>query len=163
MIGELSYQGLAILAAAGVLATIVNVMAGGGGMIVLPVLMALGLPADVANGTYRLGVVTQSVAGTAALNVLHARAVAKRAVSRSLGPFLDAHGGFVAPAVPGGVRIVIIRHQPSSHGTVAETRRTCRARLGVSRITRSCSPASTTRGGSGGNPGTGSRRVSCTR
>lgn len=68
MIEELSYQGLVILAAAGVLATMVNVMAGGGGMIVLPALMALGLPADVANGTYRLGVVTQSVAGTAALN-----------------------------------------------------------------------------------------------
>ncbi len=67
MIEELSYQSLAILAAAGVLATIVNVMAGGGGMIVLPALMALGLPADVANGTYRLGVVTQSIAGTVAL------------------------------------------------------------------------------------------------
>jgi uncharacterized membrane protein YfcA len=68
MFEELSYQGLAILAAAGMLATIINVIAGGGGMIVLPALMALGLPADVANGTYRLGVVTQSIAGTAALN-----------------------------------------------------------------------------------------------
>jgi uncharacterized membrane protein YfcA len=67
MIEELSYQGLAVLAAAGVLATVVNVMAGGGGMIVLPALMALGLPADVANGTYRLSVVTQSMAGVAAL------------------------------------------------------------------------------------------------
>ena len=67
MIDELSYQGLAILAVAGVLATIVNVIAGGGGMIVLPALMALGMPADVANGTYRLGVVTQSIAGTNAL------------------------------------------------------------------------------------------------
>ena len=37
-------------------------------MIVLPALMALGLPADVANGTYRLSIVTQSIAGTAALN-----------------------------------------------------------------------------------------------
>jgi uncharacterized membrane protein YfcA len=68
MIGELSYQSLAILAAAGMLATVVNVVAGGGGMLVLPALMALGLPADVANGTYRLGVVTQSIAGTAALH-----------------------------------------------------------------------------------------------
>jgi len=67
MIEELSYESLAILAAAGVLATVVNVLAGGGGMIVLPALMALGLPADVANGTYRLGVVTQSIAGTAAM------------------------------------------------------------------------------------------------
>lgn len=68
MFEELSYEGLAVLAGAGVLATIVNVMAGGGGMIVLPALMALGLPADVANGTYRLGVVTQSIAGTAAFH-----------------------------------------------------------------------------------------------
>jgi len=67
MVGELSYQSLAVLAAAGVLATVVNVLAGGGGMIVLPALMALGLPADVANGTYRLGVVTQSITGTASL------------------------------------------------------------------------------------------------
>lgn len=67
MIEELSYQSLAVLAGAGVLATVVNVMAGGGGMIVLPALMALGLPADVANGTYRLGVVTQSIAGTTAM------------------------------------------------------------------------------------------------
>lgn len=37
-------------------------------MIVLPVLMALGLPADVANGTYRLGVVTQSISGSTALH-----------------------------------------------------------------------------------------------
>jgi uncharacterized membrane protein YfcA len=62
-----SYEGLAVIAAAGMLATVVNVIAGGGGMIVLPTLIALGLPADVANGTYRLGVVTQSFAGSAAL------------------------------------------------------------------------------------------------
>ena len=68
MVEELSYQGLAILAGAGVLATLINVIAGGGGMIVLPALMALGLPADVANGTYRLAVATQSVAGTAAFH-----------------------------------------------------------------------------------------------
>jgi hypothetical protein len=67
MVEELSFQSLAILATAGVLATVINVMAGGGGMIVLPALMALGLPADVANGTYRLGVVTQSIAGTTAM------------------------------------------------------------------------------------------------
>ena len=64
---ELSYQGLAILAAAGMLATVINVVAGGGGMIVIPALMALGLPVDIANGTYRLGVITQSVSGISAL------------------------------------------------------------------------------------------------
>ncbi len=67
MVEELSHQGLLIVAVAGMLATFINVIAGGGGMIVLPALIALGLPADIANGTYRLGVVTQSIAGTAAL------------------------------------------------------------------------------------------------
>ncbi|HWN66936.1 MAG TPA: sulfite exporter TauE/SafE family protein, partial [Haliangium sp.] len=36
---------------------------GGGSMLTLPVLMLLGLPADVANGTNRPSVVTQAVAG----------------------------------------------------------------------------------------------------
>jgi uncharacterized membrane protein YfcA len=51
------------LAAAGVASGFLNTLAGGGSMIALPVLMLLGLPADVANGTNRLSVVTQSVAG----------------------------------------------------------------------------------------------------
>ncbi|MGB5810825.1 MAG: sulfite exporter TauE/SafE family protein [Polyangiales bacterium] len=67
MAEELSIEGLVVLAIAGVFATIINVIAGGGGMIVLPALMALGLPVDIANGTYRLGVVTQSISGTTAL------------------------------------------------------------------------------------------------
>ncbi|MEM8607105.1 MAG: sulfite exporter TauE/SafE family protein [Myxococcota bacterium] len=64
---DLSIEGLAVLALAGVLATIVNVIAGGGGMIVIPALIALGMPVHIANGTYRLGVITQSLSGVAAL------------------------------------------------------------------------------------------------
>ncbi len=93
MIEELSHQGLAALAAAGVLATVVNVMAGGGGMIVLPALMALGLPADVANGTYRLGVVTQSVAGITALrreNKLHTESIVPILIPTVLGAIAGA-------------------------------------------------------------------------
>lgn len=55
-----------LLAAAGVAAGFINTMAGGGSMLTLPVLMLLGLPADVANGTNRLSVVTQSMAGVLA-------------------------------------------------------------------------------------------------
>ena len=100
MIEELSYQSLALLAAAGVLATIVNVMAGGGGMIVLPALMALGLPADVANGTYRLGVVTQSIAGTVALRregKLDTRSIVPILTPTVLGAIL---GAWLATRVP---------------------------------------------------------------
>lgn len=52
-----------LLAAAGIAAGFLNTMAGGGSMLTLPVLMLLGLPADMANGTNRLAVVTQSVSG----------------------------------------------------------------------------------------------------
>ena len=53
----------ALLAAAGIAAGFINTMAGGGSMLTLPVLMLLGLPADVANGTNRLSVVSQSLSG----------------------------------------------------------------------------------------------------
>lgn len=52
-----------LLAVAGIAAGFLNTMAGGGSMLTLPVLMLLGLPADVANGSNRLAVVTQSLSG----------------------------------------------------------------------------------------------------
>lgn len=55
--------GLTLLAVSGVAAGVINVMAGGGSMLTLPVLMLLGLPADVANGTNRLSIITQSATG----------------------------------------------------------------------------------------------------
>lgn len=54
---------LAVLVGAGVVAGFVNTFAGGGSMLTLPALMLLGLPADVANGSNRLAVVTQTLAG----------------------------------------------------------------------------------------------------
>ncbi len=50
-----------ILVAAGIVASIVNVLAGGGSFLTLPILIFLGLPATVANGTNRVGVVMQNV------------------------------------------------------------------------------------------------------
>ncbi|MGB8332726.1 MAG: sulfite exporter TauE/SafE family protein [Polyangiales bacterium] len=103
MVEELSYQSLAILAAAGMLATVVNVVAGGGGMIVLPALMALGLPADVANGTYRLGVVTQSLAGTTAMaraGKLHTQSIVPILIPTLLGATV---GALLATRVPSQV------------------------------------------------------------
>lgn len=55
----------AMVLLAGFLAGIVNTLAGSGSLITLPVLIFIGLPANVANGTNRIGVILQNiVAGT---------------------------------------------------------------------------------------------------
>lgn len=51
------------LALAGLFAGFINTLAGGGSMLSLPALMMLGMPADVANATNRVGVLLQSIAG----------------------------------------------------------------------------------------------------
>lgn len=53
-----------MLIAAGFFAGFINTIAGGGSMLTLPALMILGMPADVANGTNRVGILLQSVAGS---------------------------------------------------------------------------------------------------
>lgn len=55
----------ALLAGAGVLAGIINTLAGGGSLLTLPALIFSGLPADVANATNRVGVLLQSGVGIA--------------------------------------------------------------------------------------------------
>ena len=54
---------LAALIVSGIIAGFVNTLAGGGSILTLPALMLLGMPADVANGTNRVGVLLQSIAG----------------------------------------------------------------------------------------------------
>ena len=49
-----------LLVAAGVIASILNVIAGGGSFLTLPILIFLGLPTVVANGTNRMGVLMQN-------------------------------------------------------------------------------------------------------
>lgn len=56
-----SWIQLAALAGAGLAGGFVNTLAGGGSLLTLPALMLLGLPADVANATNRVGVVAQSL------------------------------------------------------------------------------------------------------
>ncbi len=50
---------------AGVLAGIINTLAGSGSAVTLPMLVFLGLPANVANATNRVGVIVQNLAGIA--------------------------------------------------------------------------------------------------
>ena len=52
---------LSVLAIAGLASGMLNVVAGGGSFIILPLLLFLGLPATVANATNRVGVVAQTI------------------------------------------------------------------------------------------------------
>lgn len=50
-----------LLVAAGIVASVINVLAGGGSFLTLPILIFLGLPSVVANGTNRVGVLMQNL------------------------------------------------------------------------------------------------------
>ncbi len=50
---------------AGVLAGVINTLAGSGSLVTLPMLLFLGLPANVANATNRVGVTVQNIVGIA--------------------------------------------------------------------------------------------------
>ena len=54
-----------LLILAGIAAGFVNMLAGNGSLITLPALLFIGLPANVANATNRVGVTLQNVVGTA--------------------------------------------------------------------------------------------------
>lgn len=60
---SLNITGIAALLIAGLIGGFINTLAGGGSMLTLPALMMLGMPADVANATNRVGVLLQSIAG----------------------------------------------------------------------------------------------------
>jgi uncharacterized membrane protein YfcA len=74
---------LGLLLLAGFAAGLLNVMAGGGSFLLLPVLVGLGLPANVANGTMRVGVITQSAA---AIMTFRAKGVDTHQLSMRLAP-----------------------------------------------------------------------------
>ncbi len=48
----------------GITTGIINTLAGGGSLLTLPVLIFMGLPSHVANGTNRIAIVLQSFIGT---------------------------------------------------------------------------------------------------
>ena len=52
------------LVVVGFLAGIINTLAGGGSLFTLPVLIFMGLPPTVANGTNRIAIIIQSLSGT---------------------------------------------------------------------------------------------------
>jgi len=58
---ELTVFTVSLLVCMGFVAGIINTMAGGGSNLTIPALMVMGLPADVANATNRVGVIFQSL------------------------------------------------------------------------------------------------------
>tara|TARA_B100000767_G_C19733875_1_gene522993 strand:- start:985 stop:1737 length:753 start_codon:yes stop_codon:yes gene_type:complete len=55
----------AVLIIVGMLAGVINTLAGGGSLLTLPVLIFMGLPPNVANATNRIGIAFQALIGTA--------------------------------------------------------------------------------------------------
>jgi uncharacterized protein len=58
---ELDLWQVALLIVVGIAGGFVNVLAGGGSLLTVPVMIFLGLPGPVANGTNRIGILTQSI------------------------------------------------------------------------------------------------------
>lgn len=58
---DVSLAQLLLLMAVGVIAGILNILAGGGSLLTLPVLLFLGLPAPLANGTNRIAIFFQNI------------------------------------------------------------------------------------------------------
>jgi len=56
---------VALLIAVGIAGGFVNVVAGGGSLLTVPVMVFLGLPGPVANGTNRIGILAQSIVSVA--------------------------------------------------------------------------------------------------
>lgn len=80
-----------ILFGAGLIAGTLNVVAGGGSFLTLPILMFMGLPAGVANGTNRVGILLQNVGAVWSFDrhgVLDWRYLLRAAVPATLGGLL---------------------------------------------------------------------------
>lgn len=91
----------ATLALAGLAAGVVNTLAGGGSLLTVPLLVMLGLPGPVANGTNRVGVLLGSAVATwrlASLGVSGLRDAAPLVLPSALGAVLGAYGVVQLPA-----------------------------------------------------------------
>jgi uncharacterized membrane protein YfcA len=89
-VSELVWYLYLIVIAAGFVAGFINTLAGSGSLVTLPVLIFLGLPANVANGTNRVAILLQNVVGVGSFRQQQV---------------LDLRGGLMlaAPAVVGSI------------------------------------------------------------
>lgn len=60
---EVTLWSSSVLVAVGILAGMINTLAGGGSNLTLPALMVMGMPADIANASNRVGIFLQSLTG----------------------------------------------------------------------------------------------------
>lgn len=84
---------LTLLILAGFAAGFINTLAGSGSLITLPLLIFLGLPANVANGTNRVSVLLQNIVGVRAFrktNILDLRGVLHLGIPAFLGSIIGA-------------------------------------------------------------------------
>ena len=82
-----------ILIVAGLFVGFINTLAGGGSIISLSILMLLGLPANVANGTNRIGILVQNIAAVASFKqqkVLETKKAVKVAIPAIIGSLIGA-------------------------------------------------------------------------
>jgi uncharacterized protein len=90
-----------LLAGGGLVAGVVNTLAGGGSLLTVPLLVLAGLPGPVANGTNRVGVLIGSAVATwrlTALGISGARDAAPLVVPSALGAVVGAWGVVQLPA-----------------------------------------------------------------
>lgn len=83
-----------ILSFAGILAGFINTIAGSGSLITLPLLMFMGLPANVANGTNRIAILLQNIVGVASFKqqkLLDTRSGIKLIVPTIIGSLVGAN------------------------------------------------------------------------
>lgn len=81
------------LVGTGLAAGFINTTAGGGSMLTLPLLMFLGLPANVANGTNRIAILLQNIVGVNTFRqkkVLHLKTDIKLAIPAVIGSLFGA-------------------------------------------------------------------------
>jgi len=90
--------GFAVLFFTGLVAGLVDSIAGGGGLITLPVLLSLGIPAQYALGTNKLQATCGS--GSAAWHFVRAK----------LGPFKDCVEGVVLTAIGAAAGTLVVQH-----------------------------------------------------
>lgn len=62
----MTYIELIILLIVGVISGFLNVMAGGGSMLTVPLMIFMGIPGHIANGTNRIGIMVQNITATLA-------------------------------------------------------------------------------------------------
>lgn len=82
-----------LIVLAGIFAGFINTLAGSGSLITLPLLIALGLPANVANGTNRIAILLQNVVGVSSFRqqkVLDFRSSVRLVIPAVIGSVLGA-------------------------------------------------------------------------